>query len=661
MSALPEVGAPETLLGPRFVESNGPRVASILYSGRFRRPQVAGLVMMSARRFGHSGLGVFGRARRWALLGFALASGLSAACGRSQSNPPSGGSGGSGGAGGSNAATGGTGTGGTGTGGSATGGTGKGGTATGGGAGTVGEGGGAGIAEECTPSARVAPMRQLTRFQYDNVLRDVLGNDSGLAKVLAHDDLEVDLANDGTSDAAWVADVHGLAHDLAAASTASSAALSATLGCDLEADGEAACEARLFESILPRLLRRPLDADDLDQFEGLLTTGAELGDGDFASGVRMVLEVALQSPELLYRAELGEPLDVPSSDPRSGWSRPAPFEMASRLSFSLWGSAPDEALLAEAAAGGLRTQEEVRAAALRLLDDDRATALMRYVHLRLLRLVDHRLPEQDWDPAYTENVFLLMQSETAAFLDDVSSSGPGGFTLLLSAPYTYLNEDLAAFYGIPDVSGQDLRKVSLASGAHSGVLTQGSFLSRHSSASGTVPPFRGRAVLEAFRCAEVILHPAGLPSHAPPASDVLTTRERFAQVTEADPTCRACHVTVDPPGFALEHFDLVGRYRETEAGKPIDASAEIELDASTAVVNGAAELGSVLSQSAEANACYVHHWAAYAYAASTAAPLDECSRAQLADVFERTNGDLRALMLELTQTDAFLYLKPEEL
>jgi hypothetical protein len=603
------------------------------------------------------GLGSFGKWRQTALSGVALAVGLSAACGRSQSNAPVDGTGGNGGeqlgAGTGSTGTGGrAGTGGTGRGGTGTGGTGK------GGAGTIAEGGMAGSPSACTPSARVAPMRQLTRFQFNNVLRDVLGDDGRRAQRLPQNDLDADLAIDGTANAEWVTELHGLAHDFAVASTASNAALSATLGCDVEADGEAVCKARLFEHILPRLFRRPLEAADLDQFEALLATGAELGGDGFASSVRMALEVALQSPELVYRTELGEPLDVPSSDPRSGWSRPTPFEMASRLSFLLWGSAPDDALLAEAAAGGLRTQDEVRAAALRLLKDERATALIRYVHLRLLRLFDRPLPVEDWGD-YTEKVHLLMQLETAAFLDDVSSTGAGGFELLLTAPYTYLNEDLAAFYGIPDVVGPELRKVSLAASAHSGILTQGSFLTANSWAGGTDPSRRGRAILEAFLCTEVSALPEGNLHHVlPPASDGLTTRERFTQLTQSDPVCTACHYVVNPPGFALEHFDHVGRYRDTEADKPIDAEVEIQIDGATHAVNGAADLGRLLAGSPEARACYLRHWAAYAYTASTDAPLDECSRAQLADVFERTDGDLRAFLLELTQTNAFLYLSP---
>jgi hypothetical protein len=584
-----------------------------------------------------------------------LAIALSAACGRSHLDPGEGGTGGVGGS--AVVATGGTGTGGTGVGGA--GGTGMGGTITGGQGGKMGEPGGAGMPQACLPTPRAAATRQLTRFQYDNVLRDVLGDDSAPAQRVPHDDIDEDLSVDGTSNSGWVANVHVVAHEFALAATASSAALSATLACDFEGDGEAACEARLLESTLPRLFRRPLDAADLDEFEALLGEGAELG-GDFASGVRLVLEVALQSPELLYRIERGEPLDVPPSDPRSGWARPTPFEMASRLSFLIWGSAPDDTLLAEAAAGGLRTNEGVRAAALRLLDDERAIALIRYIHLRLLGQLDRPRADEAWAHPKTKQIFALMQDETFAFLDDVATSGAGGFTLLLTAPYTYLNEELAAFYGIPNVAGSELRQVNLSPTAYSGILTHGSFLTTRSWADSTVPPNRGRAVLAAFLCMGGSLHPPDKPPSLPSPPPGTTTRELFEEATYTDPSCAGCHSLLNPPGFALEHFDHAGRYRDTEASKPIDAAVEIEIDGIRKPALGAPGLGRLLAESPQAHDCYVQNWAGYGYAASTEAPLDECSRSQLADVFERTNGDLRALVLELTQTDAFLYLAPKE-
>jgi hypothetical protein len=591
----------------------------------------------------------------FAALGLALAAG----CGRSRSEVQSG-TGGSGAAGGSDV---GAGTGGTGTGGSGKGGKGgKGGSSgqgSGGTAGGIGEAGMAGLPEACVPVAPRAPMRKLTRFQLDRVLADMLGDTSRPGQRLEPFDTTDDLASDGDISPVWVARWHEVAHDIALEATRTNATLTATLGCDPEVEDEPACTDRLMNGVLPRLWRRPLTPDDADELDAVFAQGQALG-GDFASGVRLVLEVALQSPELVYRSEVGEPLGVPDSDPRAGWLRPTPFEMASRLSFLLWGSVPDHTLMAEGAAGGLRTQDEVLAAATRMLEDPRANEVLRYFHLRVLGLLDRSIPAVDdaASPAFTADVASLMAGETAAFIDDVSSAGPGGFELLLTAPYTYLNEPLAAFYGIPNVAGAELRKVTLDSPPYSGILTQGSFLATHSDGASSNPSRRGQSVLNAFLCADAPSPPVLSPPE--PRDPALTTREQFEVWGQSGPTCLACHSVLDPAGFALEHFDQTGRYRDMEAGKPINAAAEVTIGDEGHPVDGAADLGALLASSAEAQECYVRHWAALAYGATAEAPLDECSRATLVDAFTRTNGDIRALFLELTQTDAFLYLAPRE-
>jgi hypothetical protein len=410
----------------------------------------------------------------------------------------------------------------------------------------------------------------------------------------------------------------------------------------------------VLDVVLPRLFRRPLTPDESSEFEALIVSRRDTPDG-FAGGIRMALEVALQSPEFLYRPELGEPLDVPPEDPRAGWGRPTPFEMASRLSFLLWGSLPDDALLSEAAAGGLRTKEEVRAAAQRMLEDDRAREVIRYFHLRLLSLVDapFRAAEKPENPNFTAEIALLLRSETDAFLDDVGSAGPGGFAALVTAPTTFVNETLAAFYGIPNVTGPDLRKVSLTPGSYSGILTQGSFLAANSTATASTPSLRGARIAKGLLCLPVPLEPSP-PLDAPPLSEGMTTRESN-QAATANAACAACHRIVDPLGYTLEHFDQAGRYRDTENGQPIDAAANVLIGDVEHPVNGAAELGLAIAESPVTHGCYVASWAAYAYGTTLDAPLDRCSQLALEDTFERTNGDIRAILLELTQTDAFLY------
>jgi hypothetical protein len=577
-------------------------------------------------------------------LGLVLALG----CGRSSSGHGSGGTGAAGGTGGASVDGG---TGGSRPGGGSGGG--SGGTRTGGTGGTIGEAGGGGMPEECVPASPPrSKLRKLNRFQIETVLSDVFGAVGPRTERLVEHDTSSTLSDDGDPVLLWVAAFHEIAHEVASEATQTNAALTQVLGCDPEADGESECRKSLDNVLLPRLLRRPLLPEDQDEYDSAFAAGLELG-GTFASGARMVIEVALQSPDFLYLIEVGEPLDVQRPDPRAGWGRPTPLEMASRLSFLLWGSAPDAELLAEAAAGGLRTKEEVRATAERLMGDERAVAAMRYLHLRMLRLLDGIFaPDAPLD--LTERLFFAMRSETGAFLDDVASSGPGGFESLLTAPYTYLNEELAALYGVPGVTGTDLRKVSLASPQASGVLTQGSLLSAHSVGEWTSPAGRGAALWDAFLCGDSLIPPPNHDSQPVPQTG-LTTRESVEQATQADASCLGCHSLVNPLGFALEHYDAVGRYRDTEAGKPIDAGAEVTLGEETHEVDGASELGRALADSSTAKTCYVQNWVAYAYAATPESPLDECSREQLLDAFERSNGDIRALVLELTQTDAFLY------
>jgi hypothetical protein len=537
------------------------------------------------------------------------------------------------------------------------GGKGSGGTAgrgSGGSAGTIGEAGAGGAPDVCERvAAPPAPLRRLSRFQYDNAVRDLFGDMSRPAQRLPYDTW-TDIGDDLVPDPVWVPGFHELAHDFAVDATRSPAALTATLGCDPEVDGEAACRTALIDALLPRIFRQPLSAEDVEEFERLFDVGRAAGGDTFGSGVRMVLEVALQSPEFLYRAELGEPLDLPSSDPRSGWGRPTPFEMASRLSFLLWGSTPDPALLSQAAAGGLRTKEEVRTAAETLLEDERSRDVIRYFHERLLALRDAPFPasEDPSHPAFTAEIAALFRSETTAFLDDVGSSGPGGFAALVSAPFTYLNEPLAAYYGIPGVTGPDLRQVSLSSPPYAGILTQGSFLAANSLVGHSAPSLRGFRIAKGLFCLNVVPEPVLVDR---PLPEGVTTRE-WMEAAVSEPSCAGCHHLVDPIGYALEHFDQAGRYRDTEVGKPIDAAAEITLLDGTHSVDGAADLGRLIAESPEAHACYVTQWAAYAYGNTADLLLDACSRAALTDAFERSNGDIRAVLLELTQTDAFLYL-----
>ena len=232
----------------------------------------------------------------------------------------------------------------------------------------------------CAPdiSTRVppAPLRRLTNFAYDNTLRDQLG----VAQPSHALPPAADVSDDPTTLGLLVDAYHGNAHDVALAATKDAASVAALTQCDPGALGEATCAQRFVAAFVPQVFRRPLEAGDAADFGDVFAKGREMG-GDYASGVRAVVEVALQSPEFLYLVEFGEPVDPG----QPGVGRPRPYEMAARLSYLLLGSAPDDGLRAAAAQDQLKTREQVEQQAVRLLADQRAHDVTRDFYTRLLR------------------------------------------------------------------------------------------------------------------------------------------------------------------------------------------------------------------------------------------------------------------------------------
>jgi len=495
-----------------------------------------------------------------------------------------------------------------------------------------------------TATAAAAPLRALTRFEYNNSVRDLFMDTSRPADALPSDS-ETNVVDEMSRPPQLVEGYHTLAHDFAVARTKDAASVVALLGCDPATAGEDSCRQKLIGELVPRIFRRGPLPDDAAEFAEVFAAGAKLGAG-FAGGVRAVLEVALQSPEFLYRVEFGEPTATPAV------ARPTGYEQATRLSYLLWGSTPDAALLAAAAAGQLSTREQIAAQARRLLADPRAHDVVRYFTFQLLRLHDVDYTKLVGPNAnFTEDLGRLMLEETRLFIDEVTWQGAGDFRALLTSPVSFLNGPLAAFYGVPGVSGDAFMKVSLDPTRRGGVLTQPSWLASTSSGNTTNPTQRGLTVLG------LLCRPLPPPSptvialpDSPPG--VATTRERLTMVT-ADATCAACHRLSDSVGFAFEHYDAVGRWRDTDNGRPVDASGELVDGDVAGPVNGAVDVGTMLARSQDARSCYVGNWMAFAYGRREVAA-DACSRQSLMETFTRTDGSIPELLVALTQTEAFL-------
>jgi hypothetical protein len=513
--------------------------------------------------------------------------------------------------------------------------------------GSAGEDGSAGESEPCTsPKPPPAPLRRLSRFEYANTVRDLFGDTSQLANALPFDAYDDVSAGASTP---LVEGYHRLAHDFAASVAGTPADAAAFAGCDPESLGEAACRDEFLDDFVARTFRRPTTADDLAAFSSVFANGRLLV-GDFSGGVRAVVEVALQSPEFLYRPELGEP----ATNRGPGWARPTPYEMASRLSYFFWGSTPDGALLRAAEAGELDTDDGLESQARRLLADDRAGDAVGYFYLRLLRLLDAEFPAagESTAPRFTAEIPAFLLEETKAFTAALTLDGTSDFKALLTARYTFMNDALAEFYGVPAVTGSTFRRVALEPSQRGGLLTQASFLASNATRDVTLPSRRGWLVTSRFLCSEVLPHPVN--SEVPPPVTGQTTRERYTEHA-SDPTCTACHKLVDPVGFAFEHYDAAGLWRDQESGIPIDASGKLVGPDAAGRFDGALELSALIADSPDAQRCFARNWFSFAHGRSVVDE-DACALKELERAFSDQKLNLLELLVSLTKTDAFRYM-----
>jgi hypothetical protein len=553
--------------------------------------------------------------------------------------------------------TGATGTPGVGTGG--TGGTGGGGIVTPGSGGTIGVtgSGGATVALDCSkPKSPRMPLRRLTRFEYNNSVRDILGmtynaTNPPPADVLPGEELGNGFQNEATSLSSSRILIDGyrtVAKDIALKVAADTAAAAKLGACPTAQLNETTCSTKIIADLGLRLFRRPLDAQETTAITAMFTAGRTAG--DFATGVRTVLEWMLQSPQFLYRFEFGEPVEN-----TPGLTRPTPYEMATRLSYLFWGSAPDVALLDAAKAGTLRTKAQILAQAERLLADRRTRDVVRFFHGQLygIRGLDALTRDPGYFPKFTPGMGSLMRRETEEFIDYVVWSGTGTFKEMMSAPYTMANSTLATFYGFTGATGDAFTKVNTNPAQRAGLLTQASIMAITNPGSRNDPVVRGKWVYNNILCQTVPDPPQGVAPVGAPAPG-LTTRQRFEEHRQ-NTACVGCHTMLDPIGFGFEHLDGIGLWRDTEDGLTIDDSGTIPATTDAAGdFKGPVELANKLANSRDAQKCFAGKWLTYAYGRFET-PQDDCTRASIQDAFAASGGDIKKLMVALTQTDAFLY------
>ncbi len=334
---------------------------------------------------------------------------------------------------------------------------------------------------------------------------------------------------------------------------------------------QAACARRVLSGLARRAYRRPVTPADLDVLVGFFDAGRR--EGGFDAGVEMALRWLLASPEFVLRVER-DPAGVAAGESYAV----SGLELASRLSFFLWSSIPDDELLDLAAAGRLRDRAVLEAQARRMLADERSRALVtsfasQWLYLRNVPAV---VPDEDRFPDVGEGLRQAMRRETELFVESVFREDRSVLDLL-TADYTFVNERLARHYGMPGVYGNHFRRVPVAHEARRGLLGHASILSVTSYPNRTSPVLRGKWVLENLLGTPPALPPPDVPAleETTGSGEALSMREATER-HRANPVCASCHRLMDPPGFALEQFDAVGRFRtRSAAGTPIDASGEL--------------------------------------------------------------------------------------
>ena len=331
------------------------------------------------------------------------------------------------------------------------------------------------------------------------------------------------------------------------------------------------CAAAIVAGLARRAYRRPVTVDDLEQLVSFYRRGHAAG--GFEAGVETALRALLASPEFLFRIER-DPEGAAPGEPY----RVTGLELASRLSFFLWSSLPDDELLDVAAAGGLRDPAALRAQVRRMLADPRAATLTtnfasQWLHLRNLDAVR---PDARLFPDFDDNLRQGFRRETELLFQSILDEDRSVVDLL-TADYTFANERVARHYGFPGVYGDHFRRVDLPEGSpRAGLLGHGSILTVTSYATRTSPVLRGKWILENL----LGTPPPPPPANVPPLEEtrsntrVVSMRERMA-AHRRNPQCAVCHQIMDPAGLSMENFDAIGRWRDAEGGAAIDAAGNL--------------------------------------------------------------------------------------
>jgi uncharacterized protein DUF1592/uncharacterized protein DUF1588/uncharacterized protein DUF1595/uncharacterized protein DUF1585/uncharacterized protein DUF1587 len=518
-----------------------------------------------------------------------------------------------------------------------------------------------GAAETCMPSIAPAPLRRLSYAEYQATTTDLLGPLKTADITLSRDPDERGFENRASLLNPSPMLVEQWGDGAIGAGLAVSAAMAGTSGvvpCTPKtAADEAACGVQFIQQFGAKAFRRPLTAEEVADYTAFFE--GERANSSFAGAVQLTTETFLQAPQFLYRMELGDPATAATDRIKL-----TSYEIASRLSYLVWGSAPDATLLtAAAAANGLDDAGARETHARRLLKDAHAGQMMVEFHRQWLDL-DH-LSKEPKDPktypSYDMTLESAIRDESDRFVRDVMWQGPGTIAAFLTSTSTEVNAPLAALYGVaaPAATATSWVAATLDPTQRAGFLTRANYLAGRAHQLEGSPPLRSVFIRDRLLCLPALMPPADANLSEPaatPGAMAQTNRQLF-EARISPPTCKGCHTIINPMGYGLENYDAVGAYRTTDNGLPVDASGSINGSDVDGPFTGGVELSKKLAGSKTVAACATTNWYSYAVGRDLGTA-DACRLAKLNLSLSDAGGDVRELLVAIVTSPEFIYRDP---
>lgn len=501
-------------------------------------------------------------------------------------------------------------------------------------------------------AAGPAPLRRLTREQYDATVSSLVGAGQQYAASLEGDE---SIGPFASNTLAPISEALVEKYGLAATSLAERVlgALATFAPCAAAATAtDTACFSQFLGDFGKRVYRRPLAPTELGRYTNLFSAGAK--DRSFTDGVRLAVRAMFQSPNFLYHVELGEPALTSGT---LNLARLTSHEVAARLSFLLWNGARDAELQGAADSDQLTGVATIEAQARRMLAAPQAEFAIRSFHTQLtgVSYLEGMPKNKDTYPSWSPALAKELAAEPGLLANAVIRDGDASLTSLLTASFGMGGTLTAQLYG---ASGSGPR-YELDPTQRAGLLTLPGVMAAHSSVDQSNPVKRAVWVRKVLLCQELAPPPNNLAIQLPKVSPNVSTRERFRQHRD-NPVCAGCHTLLDPVGLGFEHYDAIGQYRADDSGSPVDVTGEIVGQPAdiAGTFNGAVELAQKLSTSAETRNCFGRHWFRYALGREPTAE-DDCARSALLSKFEATKGNIRELIVAIATSDSFRFRKVE--